>query len=172
MCLSSSHNSELATVSYQLTACRPKGRSCLFSGILRLMNRIMLHRFLTDCTLLHCNFLEKRDLSTPGCCPGVAGCCFADELLYGVHTEQLPSVYLCVGSPLFSSHMPSICEWEARAPVQEALCWRRRRNPTFKLRVLSHKNEQQRVFKRYCPIERLLSVHAVFEYTPHTYTQH
>lgn len=27
-------------------------------------------QFLTDCTLLHCNLLEKHDLSTPGCFPG------------------------------------------------------------------------------------------------------
>lgn len=132
---------ELVTVMYELTRCPPKGRSSLFSGMLNLMNRIMRHRFLTDCTLLHCNFLEKHDLSTLGCCPGVAGCCFADELLYSVHTEQLPSVYLCVGSSLFSSYMPSICEWEVRAHFQEALCCRRRINPTFRLHVLSHKNE-------------------------------
>lgn len=94
--------------------CTPKERSSLFSGMLSLMNRITLHRFLTDCTLLHCNFPEKHDLSTPGCCPGVVGCCFADELLYSVHTEQLPPVYLCDGSSLLSS-LP------CRASVNERL---------------------------------------------------
>lgn len=135
----------------------PKGRSGLFSGILKLMNIIMLHRFLTDCTLLHCNFLEKRDLSTPGCHPGVAGSCFADELLYSVHTEQLPSVYLCVGSSLFSSHMPSICEWEARAHVQEVLCCRKGGNlqPDC-LYYFMKKNKGD--FKLYWPDECVLSV--------------
>lgn len=136
----SSHIPEsMGIFSYWLTSCSPKGRSSLFSGMLKLMNRIMLHRFVTDCTLLHCNFL---DLSTPGCCPGVAGCCFADELLYSVHTEQLPSVRLCAGSSLSSSHMPSICEWEVQADVQEALRCRSIRNPAcIGLHVLSRKNK-------------------------------
>lgn len=66
-----------------------------------------------------CNIVEKHDLSTPGCCPGVADCCFADELLSCVQTEQLPSVYLCVGSSRLSSPMPSNCEWEFQAHIHK-----------------------------------------------------
>lgn len=86
---------------------------------------------------LHCNFVEKHDLSTPGCCPGVAGCCFADKLLCSVHTEQLPSVYLCAGRAPLSSHSPSSCEWAARAHIQDRLCCRARGSPTFRVHALS-----------------------------------
>lgn len=90
---------------------------------------------------LHCNFVEKHDLSTPGCSPGVAGCCFADKLLCSVHTEQLPSVYLCAEGAVLSSHSPSSCEWEVRAHIQDWLCCRVRKCPIFRVHVLSYKNE-------------------------------
>lgn len=84
------HNSELA-ISWQHTL--PRADPVCSQGCSSWQNYApqILHRLHS----LHCNFLEKHDLSTPGCCPGVSGCCFADKLLCSVHTEQLPSVYLC-----------------------------------------------------------------------------
>lgn len=94
----------------------------------------------SDCTPLHRNFLAKHDLSTPGCCPVVAGCCFAERLLCSVHTEQLPSAYLCGERGFLSYHLQNSFEWEGQTQMQKALfSGILKKNPNFLLHKFSKK---------------------------------
>lgn len=95
----------------------PRANAVLFSVTLSLMSRIMLCRFLPDCTLLLYNLLKTDDLSSLGWCPGVAGCCCRWITLQCSRWVVAPPA----PGAASGSRMNLICEWELWSRAQEEL---------------------------------------------------